>query len=353
VPPSQAGQWESLGGPTPPDRPTLLERLGGRAWRRPEPRLTVVLAGVGAALVLAGAAIWAFPYYVAGLDFGFDEDGFGGHGSNSRRFLGVVLFLGITIAGYLAAFVSRRGAVASAGAVAAAFGVPLTLAFLTLDGLGGGLFLGGAVNLDVVFVISILVWLIDYTLVPGLRGRALFLTAAAVALYSYVGTKVADGNVLSGGVSVFGLVGGGRPDASATTGIGLIFGLAYYAIAAALDRQRRHGIAVAFVIAGFIATASGLIAGAEDMGRAGTGVLLMLLGLVLCAYGASAGRRFTAWAWGAAFALGAGLVVQRVFSNSYTGTGITLAVVGIAVVAGAHLLGRDGDDGAEPEPAGD
>src|SRR5512142_687927 len=119
--------------PDPAPRVGLGERLGARVLRRPDPRFTVGLAGAGAALVLLGAVVWAGGYYADGQHFVALDESSSSSGTDSRRFLGVVLFLGVTVAGYAVAITRRHGAAASAGAVGAALGVPFTLGFLTLD----------------------------------------------------------------------------------------------------------------------------------------------------------------------------------------------------------------------------
>ena len=318
-------QW---GGPPspPPTPPGLAVRLGPRTWRRPDLRINVTLAGTGAVLALAGA------FEVAG--------GFYAHGDNGRRFFGALLFAVIAAVGYWFAIIRRVGGVATAGAVGAAFGVPICLAFLTLDPMAA-LSSGYPFNVDLVFVLSIAVWLVTYLLVPGLRGRALFLGAAAFGLFGYVSLKATDlRSVASLTGSVFGGTGF-HPDTSTITALGLTFGLAYYAIAAMLDARGRSGAAVALVVAAFDATVGGVIAGASDMGQSGTGALLIFLGLVLTCYGSRFGRRFTAWVWAFGFAFGCGLVIEDAFgSDSYLGNGIWLLVVGAVVVVAADLLGR-------------
>src|SRR3954447_16726315 len=209
---------------TPPARPALGVRLGARLLRRLEPRLSVALAGAGIALVLLGALVWAGGYYAAGQHIEFLDESLNSSGGGSRRFLGVVLFLGVTVAGHAVAVTRRRGAPATAGAVAAALGLPFTLGFLTLD--ASDLFRGHLpISVDAVFLVSIAAWLIDYFVVPGLRGRSFLLAAAALGLYFYLGFKVAGG----GGAAAVGFGSGG--DTGSLAAIGLTFGLAYYVIA--------------------------------------------------------------------------------------------------------------------------
>jgi len=325
------------GPPTPPPAPPgLAVRLGARSRRRPDLRINVTLSGTGATLALVGAFELAGGYYA--------------HGDNGRRFLGAILFAAVAALGYSFAIVRRVGGLATAGAVGAAFGVPLCLGFLTIDP-ESALSTGYPFNVDLVFVLSIAVWLVTYFLVPGLRGRALFLAAAAFGLFGYVSLKATDLRTVASVTSPVFDGPGGQSDTSTITALGLTFGLAYYAIAALLDARGRSGAAVALVVAAFDATVGGVLAGASDMGQSGTGALLIFLGLVLSAYGSRFGRRFTAWVWAFGFALGCGLVIEDAYgSDSYVGNGITLLVVGVVVVVGANVLGRAFRETPEIEP---
>jgi hypothetical protein len=328
--------------------PSLGERLGARLRRRPEPRFGIALAGAGAALLLFGAFVWAIGYYAEDFGVTFDEEGFASTGGGDRRFLGFVLFLGAAVFGYLTAIVRRDGPLATAGAVAAAFGVPLALAFLTLD--VGAVFRGAdPFDVDAVLPLSVVVWALSYFVVPGTRGRAVFLAAAAIGVYSYLGLKAAGGDAVRSAAPAFGA--GGGSDTGSLTAVGLIFGLAYYGIAALLDRRGRAGAAVALVVAGFSATVAGIIASGPDFGRAGVGVLLIVVGLVLAWYGARSGRRFTTWTWSLGIVIGLGLIVSRIFPDNYTGAGVTLIIVGLLVVGAAYMIATATKEAPEIEEA--
>ena len=337
----------------------LSRQLGTRLVRRPEARFGPSLAAAGVVLVAAGLAVLAIGYFAHGfgLDLG-DENGPPTVHGEARRWLGAGLFLLLTAAGYALLVLFRRGPLATAGAVAAVIGVPFTLLFATID--VGGTFTGSSpVNPDVIFLVSIIAYLASYTLIPGARGRAVFLALAASDLYSYVAFKTAGTAVARIGAEVgtgAGL-GSATSDASTVAALGVVFGLVYYGIAAALDRARRHGAAVAFVYAGFGATAGGLAAGVVGFGRAGDGVALILVGAVLAAYGGWAARRFTTWAWTGAIVLGVLLLVSEIGLDRYTSVGLILALVGLVVVGAGYAFGRatherpDLEDDAAPEQA--
>jgi hypothetical protein len=353
-PPQHPPQYPPQFAHQPPPRPGLFERLGVLALRRPEPRQGISLAGAGAVLVLAGILWWAGGYFVEGLGGGIDPDTGRSHLDDSRRFLGAGLAFVVTLAGYAMVIIRRRGPVATAGVIAGAIGVPLTIGFLSLD-LSGVLSSGDVINTDAIALVSVIVWLISYLAIPGARGRAFYLGAAAYLLPSYLAIK-ANGNGITGiAATTIGSDSARTPTLAGTTAIGLIFGLGYYLVALWLDRSGRHGVAVAFVTAGFFATGLGIAASSETFHRIGTGVELIIIGLALSWYGGRSGRRFTTWAWTAGVVLGIGLVAFDLLSDSPAGAGITLIVIGLAVVAAAEFAVRalrEPSDLPEVAPAG-
>jgi hypothetical protein len=325
----------------PPPRRPLTELLGIRAYRRPEPRLGVALAGVGVALVIVGILLWAGDYVIEGSLSSLSGSGSGG--SDARRLLGVVLSLAVIVLGYTLVIRRRRGPLATAGVAASALGVPVLFAFLTLD-----LHSGSPVSADAVAIVSILVWLLTYLYVPGARGHAFYLALAGLYLWEYVLGKTVDGGLAGPALSSVQarlLPFGGSstdPDWASVAGVSIVFGLLYYALAFALDRRQRGGVAVALVVPGFVATAAGLAALAAEISDAtGTGLVLILFGVVLGAYGGRAGRRFTTWVWAAA--AGSGLlavVADQLDANSVAVGGVVLIVLGVALVVLTHVVSR-------------
>lgn len=327
---------------------TLAHRLGPRLWRRAEPRLAISLGAIGAALVLGGGLVWSVGYLVAGtdLDFGSDSGELTTHGQ-SRRFLGFALFLVCTLVGYGVLLVRRRGALATAGAVAGAFGLPLALLFVSFD--LADLFHGELpFSLDAVYLVSIVVWLVSYFAVPGARGRPFYLGIAGSALAAYIAFKAAgSGSIVRSAAESIGSRGLTGSGTGTVAAIGLIFGLGYYATAAVLDRHEYHGAAIGMAYAAFFTTVGGVVAAVPDFKMVGTGILLIVLGVVLGWYGGRFGRRFTTWAWLAGLLVGVGLLVAKAFPHSYTGAGITLIVVGVLVAVGAQLLTSAGVEAPE------
>lgn len=333
-------------GPPPPQ--AGRDRLGPRTRRRADPRFGVALAAAGVVLAIVGVVVWSAGYFADGFHLHFDESSAGPTTSGTgRRFLGAGLSFLVVLTGYALLVMRRRGPLASAGAIAAALGVPLTLLFLTLDPTGGS----GPFNIDAVLLISVLVWLVTYVFVPVAQGRPFFLGLAALYLASWAEFKAAPTSVVAFAVRLSPLSDGGdpvpRPGTGAVAATGLIFGVGYYVIAAVLDRRGRPGAGVAFVVAGLVATLSGVVAAAPGFGADGTGVLLIALGLVLGALGARAGRRFTTWVWAAAFVVGVVLVVADLAPDDVTAAGIALVIVGGVVVVAAQVyatVSREPDD---------
>jgi hypothetical protein len=214
--------------------------------------------------------------------------------------------------------------------------VPLAIGFVTFD--IGNTFSGDLpINLDALALVSILVWLASYFAVPGARGRSFYLGATAVMLASYVGFKSAGDSTLQSAVNLGGSGAAGSPDTNAVGAIGLVFGLAYYAIAALLDRRGQRGAAVALAFAGFVVTLAGVAGLAESFGVSGTGVLLIALGVLLAWYGGRFGRRFTTWLWSTAVLVGIVMIIAKASPDNFTAAGISLIVIGVVVVVLAYL----------------
>jgi hypothetical protein len=318
------------GAPRPPGGPPGGPPPGGvvggvpgdefqrRLARRPEPRFTTALAGVGIAMALFG--------------------------STDRNLLGAGLAAVLVVVGYLLAFTRRGGPLATAGVVAAGVGVPLAITFLTLDVQNSS-----GINYDAVFWVSVIVWGVSYAVVPGMRGHTFFVFLVASQLLSYVLSKTTD-NVTAGLATGS---GPSLPGHGTLAAIGLGFGLVYYAIAFVLDRSGRHGPATGLVYPAFAATAGGIIAWSPDLELTGTGLVTIVVGLLVCWYGGRYGRRVTCFAAGGAVALGIGLLIADATRDGIK-AGITFLLVGLAFVAIAallaHALDEPDDMAAESSP---
>lgn len=331
------GPWGGPGyGPPPAAQPQNFKiDLGPRLRRRAEPRFGISLAATGIAIAVIGVLVWSFGYLIQGVHF---DSGSGRISGDTRRFLGFGLSLLLVAAGYALVIVRRRGPLATAGVIGVAIGVPLALAFLTVDFSSPGSD-GLPFNVDLIYLLSIIVYMASYLLVPGMRGRAFLLGLSALQLAGYAEFKTAGDAVARASTTVFGTSHSvGDLGTGGVTAVGLIFGLAYFALAVLLDRKGMHGGATALVVAGTYTTLAGVVFSVLTFKQVGTGVELIVLGTALSWYGAHFGRRFTTWLWMAAIAVGVGLVVQKALPDSPAGAGITLIVIGVAVVALAQLV---------------
>ncbi|MCC5951552.1 MAG: hypothetical protein JJU45_05600 [Acidimicrobiia bacterium] len=149
----------------------------------------------------------------------------------------------------------------------------------------------------------------------------------------------------------------------------LLVAMAYFVAGYLLDRKGWVGLATVFVGVGhlalwsvffLIAAAAGLLVddvvgggGSVGPGLLIVGLFVVLVGLLLMAYGAAAQRRFTAWS--GAIVAPAGFVVMAV-AVLPDGTGaafgsIVFALVGGGVVVAAWFLARVLDEPDERDPA--
>lgn len=334
-------------GPAPAT--SFLDSLGPRGRWRAEPRASTALAGAGCALAILGVLI------VAG-DTGATDDDF-------NKVPGIVLSALVVGAGFFTLRSARPGALATAGSVAAALGVPPLMFFLTFDENGLPPY-----STEGILIVSTLAWLAAYAVGPG-RGRPFFLGAGLIgvwfsllqltekvfdapyglmggffggfsdeATFEATGTAI-DGSSSFGGVDQGGPFGG-EFDAPDPTTIGLLslaLGIGYLLLTRWLDRRGHHGAATPFALATLPTLALGVLTLSDDLEQAGTGLLLVVLGVVLAHHGSTVGRRATAWVGGAAAALG-GAVFMSDMTDDATVGGMLFIAAGIGLVAGGHAL---------------
>lgn len=348
--------------PQPPQPPvqtpgmlwsSMVRNLGDRALRRARPRLGVALAGAGVALAIIGVLVWSGTYLIEGIA-GSAFSG-GGGPSDSRKWLGVVLSLVVVAEGYVLAVRRPSGPLSAAGVAASALGVPMLMLFLTFS------LSSDPVSIDAIALVSILVWLVSYAFIPGTRGHVFYLALSAVTLYGYVLDKIEpngfSGVAVSQVNSRFGFLGAGSAatDPATITGVSLVFGIAYYTIAFALDRSGHPGVGVAFIYSAFGATVAGIISSVQDFKQVGTGVELIIIGAVVAVFAARSERRFTTWVWSAAVALGLALILGKATGSDHTVLlGILFIVFGAGLVVAAALVTsvlREPDE-LTPSPSG-
>jgi hypothetical protein len=335
----------------------LLTNLGTRAERRMTPRLHIALAGAGA-LIAVGGAIGL------GGDNLVDDDG------DINRIPGVVVTALLIAAGIALLTRVRTGALAVGASTAVAIGVPVLVFFLTVKQDGFPPF-----SVDAVLGVSALVWLVLYVVGPA-RGRLVLLVGALVFAPLFVMEEVEDVSSVPEaiGQSFSGMFGASsdfdsgagsfdedtgeftyepgddstfdlpeEPDFPDPTNLGviaLVFGVVYAAAAHVLGRRRLDGTGTPFAVVGAITSFVGILFLADDLQEIGTGLALVALGAGLLFVGAAAARRFTTWFGGLSVGVGVLVLVAKALGDSPDATmaSIVFLLVGIAVVAGAHLL---------------
>ena len=322
----------------PPARPeSYWPPFDGRLALRPTPRAGVALAGVGAAVLVLGAFIWALAYVTDGL-----RDAVLGGGSSSRHFVGAVGFLALVVIAYVIAVVRRRGPIVTAAVTVTVIGVPVMMTLFTMD-----LEAASTANGDAVFWVSIAAYLASYLFVRGTRGHTVYLGFAAVQLWSYVVVKAEPhlgqalaARIIGGTRSIPGLVAPPSQVSFTTIGaISVVFGLGYLLLAWWCDRTGRHGAATPLALVGVLVVLVGIAAFAPDAEQVGTGLLLIVVGLAVLVYGGKSERRFTTWTAALAAGLGAVLVVTKLLQHSNaTAGGFWVMVLGVVLVALGALL---------------
>lgn len=359
--------------PGEPQATSFVDSLGPRGLRRAEPRASIAIAGAGCALAILGVMI------VAG-DTGAGDDDF-------NKVPGILLSALVVAVGFFTLRAVRQGPLATAGAAAAALGVPPLMFFITFD-----LDSLPPYSTEGILIVSTGVWLATYAVGPG-RGRPFFLGAGLLGLWFsllQLTEKVFDapfgvmsmfgafsasesfssegyavdgdgfdsgfetggdsggfstdgldtGGFDTGGFDTGGFDGGVSFDAPDPTTIGLLsiaLGVGYLVACRWLDRRGHHGSGTPFAFAALPTLYVGIAAMADDLEQAGTGLLSMVVGGALALHGASVGRRITSWVGGAAAALGAAVFLADMTDDA-TIAGMLFMAAGLGLVAAAHAL---------------
>ncbi len=336
--------------------PSFLDSLGDRGRRRAEPRTSVSLAAAGCALAFVGVLVLAGD---TGLD---DETG------DFSRVPGLLLSALVVALGYFVLSATRTGALATAGTVGASLGVPAFLFFLTFDEESFPPY-----NTEAILLVTTVVWLGSYLVGPA-RGRPWFLGSGLIGLWftvleltenlfespfgylGFLGSSAAmefeatgeaidpsggfEGDVEGGDIGGFGgdPVGFDPPDPATIGLLSLALGVAFVLIGRRLDRTGRHGAATPFAFAAIPCLAVGVIGLSDDLEASGSGLLLVLIGVVLAWNGATIWRRATSWIGGATAALGLALFLGDNAGDSATTAGMLFVAGGIGLVFGGHLF---------------
>ncbi len=308
--------------------------------------MSIAIAGAGCALAVLGVLI------VAG-DTGSSDNAF-------NRTPGILLSALVVAGGYVVLASTRRGPLATAGAVAAALGVPPFMFFVTFDQNGLPPY-----STDAILIVSTVVWLGTYAVGAG-RGRPFFLGAGLIGLWftalqlveqvfeapygawsafgaGFESTRsdvVIGGSGFDGGAQVPSVLDGPTFHMPDPTTIGLLslgLGVAYLLGCRWLDTRGHAGAATPFAFATLPTLAAGATSLADDLEQAGTGLLIMVLGGALAWHGASSGRRITAWLGGGAAAAGAAIFLADMTDDATVG-GMLFVAAGIGLVAAGHAI---------------
>jgi len=268
----------------------FLNSLGDEAKTRRRPSLNQALSGLAGVLITLG--------WVALLT--------GDSGSLAGTYIGAMIAFGIGL-------VVRLKTSKSTEIHAAAVGVGITSLLTFCLVLVGDTQMNPGLGLILTGIAHIAVWVL-----PGFRGRSIFLAFAALALIfgfsSLVGGEIltadrcdeyyyGDYSELPDGCDddliysdLPGEVGGflGKQGA-----VYLILGSALILSVITLDRRGYNAVGTALIPAGMVAVLIGSLLMAVTMANAGAGILGAIAGIAMCYVGSDGQRRALTW-WGAA-----------------------------------------------------
>ena len=321
--------------PAPPAPPapagkviTFLDGLGPDAKERPEPTLRAAMAGLGGVIIAIGVLI-----AVVG-----DEP-------NRSKFIGVSL--ATMVAGWaLRTFVKLEEAKAAAvGAVVVA--IPTFAGAVTVSNGQGG-FLTGLMAA----ALFIGAWAL-----PGFKSRNLLLGLGALALVAGFGSLSANDNAdtakcdqyLNEGdfdrfdaecQNYYDDVGGSGflpvdvTDNLGTQGIVYLVGAgAFLGLTWWLDRRGYRGTATGLCAAGLASALVGTVLLANEFGDTTGPLLILVVGLLICAVGTHGERRATTWLGAVLAAIGiVSLVAVQMEPSSSSAAG------GVAIISGLLLV---------------
>jgi len=301
---------------------SVLDRFGSRAERRPSPRVGVTLAAAGSGLIVVGALV------ESGNRLG---DGTG----SPNRVPGIVISALVLAAGYAMVAKFRTGPLATAGVAASALAVPPLLFFLTLD-----VNKTPPLSLDVVLLVSSVVWLVSYLVGPS-RGHAFYLGAALLGIWLFVLEEVEGvfsfpfrlpallfGSSSSSSTSDYQVV----PSTSTVGTISLVFGIGYLVAARQLDHRSQRGFATPFFLAGLVSLFWGITLLSNDLQEIGTGIALVAAGIGVAILGATSERRGTTWIGGIAVFFGAAVLAGKLAGDDVDGLAAALVMVGVVTI---------------------
>lgn len=313
---------------SPPHHLHITAAEGPDAHERPQPRLSLALAGAGGAVVAAGLVALIV----------------GDEGGRGEGVVAGLLVLAIALGVRLAA--RRAPEVMSAGLGAGAVGMVVTVGAAMADvdaatwpALVLAAVFGGA-------------WLL-----PGFQGRPLMLGMAAA--FAVIFLVAATAQITDDSISAeecdriyneqgfegmpeacFGDVSSGDPVSALIEGdttpegiVAVLCGAGLMIGVLVLDRRGLRGTATPLIPAGIVSTWAGLGAMVSDLGETGGPALVVMSGLLIGAVGNAGQRRATTW-WGAIITV-AGTIA---FVISVTEPDGAAALGGALLIAGLVLI---------------
>jgi hypothetical protein len=338
--------------PPPPTEPVvkrgLVDWVGVRATRRPEPRFGVSVAGAGAGMLVLGA-----------IALGGDQL-FGTSSGDGSQFPGLLITLAVIVVGVALTAYYRHGPLAAAGVAASATALPPFLGFLTYSK-------SSPPSISTILLLSCLGWAAGYLVGPG-RGHNLYVGAALLGLWLWF-IEVTEHvfsfptNFLFGlaRVASAGVVGNSSSSLSPTVGLNaapdantigaytLVFALAYLVVAQVLDRRSMRGLATPFAFSGVVTLVVGIASLADSLQQIGTGIAFTIAGLGLAYLGATEGRRATNWVGAILVFLGITTVVADPFDTA-TSFGFAEIIVGALAILLAHWVATQFHEPPETDP---
>jgi hypothetical protein len=327
-------------------------RLGVRADRRGQPRLTTTVAAAGAFVAFSGA-----------MTLAFDNTGTDDGGVSSTP--GTLISLAVVVAGYALLVVQKRGPLATAGLVAFAIALPFLVGYATLDETAFPPF-----SFDAVFGLSALGWGVAYLAGPS-RGRPFLLGLALLGAWWFVLEQVTDlftspftlieGAFISAFEPDSGAFGGvGSPEAFGLGGpdpteVAIVCGVvaALYLVGSHLLERRGHlGVATPMVAVGHAAAIVAIFAVSDDLEEIGTGIVAVIVGVALAYRGATAERRATTWIGGIYVVGGVQAIISGLTDSATTGGVLLIGAGGVlAVLAAFAASALDEPDDADVGPS--
>lgn len=308
--------------------PPFIQQLGPRALQRAVPRLGPVLAGAGAQLAFVGLLVLSFD----------TSDVLEGDG-DSNKMVGFLLTAAGVAAGYALIVAFRDGGLATFGSGLAAMLVPFMLFFLTWDEGDSPPF-----SIDVVLLLSVVLWLVAYVVRPS-RGRPVFLGAAALGLWLFVLEQIESAFTMPFEMLPFALAPAevlagpetSAPDAGTIGLVCLVFAAAYLVGAFVADKNGWRGMAPPLLVVGFFALYTGFGSVQEDLDPFGSGLLLAAAGVAIVFVATRMGRRGTSWFGSLAVVIGVAWMIGDLFEDSddVTAPAIALMIVGALVAFAA------------------